>query len=181
MNGLIVDKKNKKSFKVEDSEIKPDGTSGACFIWIRPYTDIFINFALENFDVAVWSAAKSHNVQNMVDFIFKDRQKELIFIWDQSKCISEYRPNSTHPLFLKPIDEVLKFSPGHKNKILFIDDSPDKLKNNEKFTSICPSTWEYNEVNDYILNVDGKLHTYLKNLSSSNCPSVQEYVKNNPY
>ncbi len=181
MNGLIVDKKNKKSFKIDELDVRPSSTSGTCFIWKRPYSDIFIDFILKNFDVAVWSSAKLHNVQSMVDFVFEDRQKELVFIWDQTKCIPENMEGSTHPLFLKPIDEVLKFFPEYKDGILFIDDTPNKLKYNEKFTSICPSTWEYHQIDDDIMNINGKLIVYLNNILVSKYPSVQEHVKNNEY
>lgn len=180
MNGLIVDKKNKKSFKIDELDVQPTSTSGTCFIWKRPYSDIFIDFILKNFDVAVWSSAKLHNVQSMVDFVFEDSQKKLVFIWDQTKCIPENR-GSSHNLFLKPIDEVLKFFPKYKDNILFIDDTPDKLKYNEKFISIHPSTWEYHQTEDNIMSVDGKLTEYLKNILISKYPSVQEHVKNNEY
>jgi len=178
LNGLLIDRTFVKEYKKQDNTATPTKI-GAFFVWKRPHLDTFIDYILQNFNVSVWSSAKINNVQNLVDFIFEDRQKELIFMWDQSKCIAEHR-DDTHPLFLKPIDKILEVFPEYKDRILFIDDSPEKLKKNGNYTYVSFTMWDMTKQDDDMLSPNGALITYLKKLNDSSS-SIQYHVENNPF
>lgn len=55
-------------------------------VWKRPFLDEFLEWALNNFDVAIWSASGKEYVHAIVQTIFPTHLKEqLKFIWTSNR------------------------------------------------------------------------------------------------
>lgn len=56
------------------------------FIYNRPFMREFVSWALSHFIVGVWSSARQHNLQGLVQHIFGARAQALAFVWGQERC-----------------------------------------------------------------------------------------------
>jgi TFIIF-interacting CTD phosphatase-like protein len=52
---------------------------------VKPYLDEFLNYAFENFDVAIWTAAGSEYAEEILKGIGLDKSK-LKFLYTQENC-----------------------------------------------------------------------------------------------
>lgn len=111
---------------------------GEHYTWKRPELEAFIEYCLDNFDVAVWSSAWRKNVDLLVDYVFKDRRSELVFEWDQEHC-NAVDVGEDKPLFEKNLlrvwDTFTRYSPSNT---IILDDSDQKMRNNpDQCVGIC--------------------------------------------
>lgn len=109
------------------------------FIYKRPYLEAFLDALKENFLVAVWSSASDNYVAKIVQHIFPN-DYPLEFVWGRSRCTyrsKQFEDNygryledyETPYFYLKSLLKVKK--QGFKlDRILIIDDSPEKCQNN---------------------------------------------------
>jgi TFIIF-interacting CTD phosphatase-like protein len=105
------------------------------YTWKRPHLDEFIKRMFANYTVAVWSSAQGQNVEDLVDFVFGEKKKDLLFVWDQSHCTFAPTDN-VKPIFYKNLDQVyLKYPQFNRFNTLLMDDSPVKVSMNH------PDTW----------------------------------------
>lgn len=107
-------------------------------VYKRPHLNNFLITLREHFDVAVWSSASDDYVQEIVKHIFPP-DYDLKFVWGRSRCT--YRPNYnkldefgyydpfSHYDYVKRLDKLKKHS-FKKDKILIIDDTPQKCIHN---------------------------------------------------
>lgn len=58
----------------------------------------------DKYTVAVWSSAQGQNVEDLVDFVFGEKKKDLLFVWDQSLVPTE----NLKPIFYKNLDHRSK-------------------------------------------------------------------------
>jgi len=98
------------------------------FVYKRPGLKEFINFASNNFELAVWSSSTSDYAQIIVNNIF-DSPEILKFIWAREKCISKMDLESHMYYWIKDLKKIKKFA-FDLEKVLVIDDSPEKLIRN---------------------------------------------------
>lgn len=105
------------------------------YTWKRPHLDEFIKRMFTNYTVAVWSSAQGQNVEDLVDFVFGEKKKDLLFVWDQSHC-TFVPTDKVKPVFYKNLDQVyLKYPQFNRFNTLLMDDSPGKVSMNH------PDTW----------------------------------------
>ncbi|KAJ7551297.1 hypothetical protein O6H91_06G009100 [Diphasiastrum complanatum] len=186
VNGLLLD-----TYFYRDKDLlppqPPDATIGNFFVYKRPFCDEFLEFCLENFVVGVWSSARKHNVDNLVDYIFQGAKDQLAFMWADCTNTGLKHPENMHkPVFLKELSklwEKLKSSLhleageyGPSNTLL-VDDSPYKALRNPPHTAIFPRPYKAHDLEDFSLN--GVLRKYLEGLCKA--VDVQSYVKQNPF
>lgn len=187
MNGLLVE-----TFHPADKRPKdplPDGKIGNHkFVYKRPFCDQFIEFCFQNFVVGIWSSAQKQNVDKLVNFIFGDLKKKLLFCWYQTDCTDtglRLPENRRKPLFLKELSKLWnkvkrdlpwegQYGPSNT---LMIDDSPYKALCNPPHTAVFPDAYEAANKQDDILGCS--LQKYLEGLSIAS--NVQEYVKHHPF
>ncbi|MBN2246106.1 MAG: HAD family hydrolase [Candidatus Aminicenantes bacterium] len=97
-------------------------------VYRRPYSSDFILFCLDNFRVAVWSSSSTAYAEAMVDQIFSSPQK-LDFIWSREQCTQRIDPETGQHFWLKNLKKI-KRRGYNLDRVLMIDDSPEKLQKN---------------------------------------------------
>jgi hypothetical protein len=85
VNGLLV----ATYYKQETLPPEPYHVKlGNFYVYKRPFCEEFIRFCLENFTVGIWSSAQAFNVNNLVEFVFKDLRHQLAFSWVTSLLLN---------------------------------------------------------------------------------------------
>ncbi|KEH24113.1 NLI interacting factor-like phosphatase [Medicago truncatula] len=99
----------------------------------RPFSEEFIKFCLERFEVGLWSSAMEHNIDDALACAIGELKNKLLFVWDQDKCRDsgfKSLENNQKPLFFKELKEVWhsvkKGGPYSASNTLLIDDKPYK-------------------------------------------------------
>ncbi|GAU16015.1 hypothetical protein TSUD_338870 [Trifolium subterraneum] len=132
----------------------------------RPFSEEFMKFCLERFEVGIWSSAQKHNIDGALDLAIGEESKnKLLFVWDQSECTISHiksKENNEKPVFFKPIEsvwgEVKKGGPYSASNTLMIGDKPYKAYLNPKNTAIFIKSYDPDDKEDNALgetNVQG--------------------------
>lgn len=178
VNGLLVATYHKHQKMPGE---KHHAKLGNFYVYERPGCEEFLNFCFKYFIVGVWSSAREHNVNSLVNHIFKDLKDRLSFSWHQRHCTTTavmHPDNNKKPIFLKELSKLwAEVEPGtfDQSNTLLIDDSPYKALKNPPHTAIFPRCYNGDEVDDSFLS---ELRAYLEGLHSAT--NVQEYVSKNP-
>ncbi|MBK9096566.1 MAG: HAD family hydrolase [bacterium] len=101
---------------------------GQYFVYKRPGLENFLKFINENFKLAVWTSSTSEYANDIVKQLFAD-QSVLKFVWARDKCVSKIDIESREQYWIKDLKKVKKLG-FELEKILVIDDSPEKLQRN---------------------------------------------------
>ena len=125
------------------------------YVQKRPFVSEFLEFCLEHFRVAIWSAGKEEYVDKVVSYLFDERKKELVFIWSREKCttltvtFSFCEPITYYFKRLKKIWKNKSYVSNRKNTLI-IDDTPSTYcKNYGNAIRIQPFWGSYRD-NDLI-------------------------------
>ncbi|XP_071696176.1 uncharacterized protein [Rutidosis leptorrhynchoides] len=186
VNGLLSDIVHPapKDFKSDTKILKRA-------IFKRPFLDDFLEFCFERFDVAIWSSRTRKILDPVVDYLFRDLKKKLLFIWDLSHCTNtsarsfENRHKFVVFKYFRKIWEeygpILDSDNGYydESNTLLLDDSPYKALLNPKHSGIFPSSYCYQDINDKSLGPNGDLRVYLEGLAATN--DVKTYVEQHPF
>lgn len=108
-------------------------------VYKRPFLDEFLKAINNEFLIAIWSSASDEYVEAIVKEIISEKIV-LEFVWGRSRCtyrrnfhIDEYgyyeQDFENHYHYIKPLKKVKKRG-YHLDKILIVDDSPHKSKDN---------------------------------------------------
>jgi len=98
------------------------------YVYQRPYLGHFIQFCLDNFQIAVWSSSSPSYAEAMVQHIFP-KTNNLEFIWSRDQCTQRIDPETGYLYWLKNLKKV-KRRGYDLNRVLMIDDSAEKLQKN---------------------------------------------------
>lgn len=103
----------------------------------RPHLDDFLAYCLNNFIVGVWSSCIETNGRQILDQVFKDRQRRLAFTFFRDQCTpaaTAEKPFAT----LKNLQRVWDKFPESFNEgnTVIIDDSPEKCTHPQN--ALCP-------------------------------------------
>lgn len=96
------------------------------YVYKRPYLDRFIEYCLNNFQVAVWTSSSESYANEIVRNIFPD-PTELKFIFARNKCVHRFDSEFVDYYYLKDLNKVKKIGYSLKD-IIAVDDSPEKFK-----------------------------------------------------
>lgn len=164
----------------EQLDIKHDFKLEEYFVYKRPFLNEFINYVSSNFDFAVWSSATDNYVSEMTKQLqIKEFAK---FCWGRSK-VTYKRPETIdsdgflnvdsldHQFFIKRLKKVKKIG-FELEKILIIDDSPYKLKDNYG-NAIYVTEFKGDQNDNELL----ELITYLETFKD--CENVRNIEKRN--
>ncbi|CAN6172037.1 unnamed protein product [Urochloa humidicola] len=186
LNGLLADI-NQDFHNAHKAHGKVRGK----LVFRRPYSDDFLRFCFQNFELGIWSSRKRENVDSVVNILMKDLKKYLLFCWDMSYCTvtgCNTVDNKHKPLVLKELKklwnkeeptlpwELGEFSPSNT---LLVDDSPYKALCNPPNTAIFPQPYSYRNERDDSLGPGGDLRVYLERIASAD--DVQNFVRDNPF
>ncbi|TQE01561.1 hypothetical protein C1H46_012791 [Malus baccata] len=189
VNGLLADivQLVSEQYKL----YRPDTTISRKSVFKRPCCDSFLQFCFDNFNVGVWSSRTEKNVEMVVDYLWGDSRKKLLFCWNQSHCTTtkfNTLDNEEKPLVLKELkklwekhDPDLPWARGEFNETntLLVDDSPYKALCNPENTAIFPYPFRFKDRRDRSLGEGGDIRYYLERLVEAQ--NVQEYVKQHPF
>lgn len=118
---LIFSTKNKIS-KQEDSTIDE------YFVYKRPGLDLFLNTILIDFEIAVWTSSTEDYAEEVINKIFP-KDYPLSFVYGRTKCTPTFMCEQNNYTYSKNLKK-LKSKNYNLEKILIIDDSPEKLRRN---------------------------------------------------
>ncbi|GAB2302133.1 hypothetical protein Dimus_036150 [Dionaea muscipula] len=187
LNGLLL-YRNHRSGKIPTNRTH-DARFGNQLVYKRPFFQEFMNFCLQRFEIGIWSSAKGHNVDGVIDCVFKGGlKKKLLFVWDQDKC-SDYGfkslENKEKPIFLKELKKLWDEVKSSDNRgsysasnTLLIDETPYMGLLNPPNTSIYPEPYDPDNEADNALDPKEELGKYLDGLAEAE--DVQAYVKAHP-
>ena len=98
------------------------------FVYKRPSLDKFLDFISPIYDVAIWTSSSEDYAQEVVKNIFP-QYYPLKFIYGRTKCTLIFLWDQNEYIYAKNLSK-LKKKKYSLEKILIIDDSPEKLKRN---------------------------------------------------
>ncbi|GAB2272229.1 hypothetical protein Dimus_007050 [Dionaea muscipula] len=188
LNGLLVYRTHRWVGKIPSNR-KHDGLFGNQFVYKRPFCEEFMNFCLQRFEIGLWSSGKVHNVDGVLDCVFKGLRSKLLFVWNQDHCTDygfKTLENKEKPLFFRELKKVwVKVMPPCKHgsysasNTLLIDETPYKGLLNPPNTGIYPEAYDANNLADNALDPKEELGRYLNGLAEAE--DVQAYVEAHPF
>ena len=95
------------------------------YVYVRPYFDIFKDFCLSNFEVAVWTSASADYANTLTNNLF-DRSG-LVFCWSGERCTRRLNFETHQYEYIKDLKKVKKKQGYRLEDIIIVDDSPFKL------------------------------------------------------
>jgi TFIIF-interacting CTD phosphatase-like protein len=131
------------------STVKPltkveDFKADQYYVYKRPGLDLFLDFCLDNYDLAVWTSSASEYAKIIVNNLFS-RPDYLEFVWSREKCTQRYNLDTNDYYLLKDLKKVKKMG-FDLDAIIMIDDSKEKLERNYgNHISVAPYRGELND------------------------------------
>ncbi|HZN33594.1 MAG TPA: HAD family hydrolase [Pirellulaceae bacterium] len=106
----------------------PDFELAGYSVYRRPFLQEFLDFAFENFAVAVWSSATEPYVRAAAREVIA-RSADLQFIWSMERCTRRFNGETREEYWVKDLKKLkrLGFS---LDRVLVMDDSPEKHERN---------------------------------------------------
>ncbi|KAK2364307.1 Haloacid dehalogenase hydrolase (HAD) superfamily protein [Trifolium repens] len=186
LNGFLIRRVYDRDTEAIPNFRKADYRYGAFFLYKREFSEEFMKFCLERFEVGIWSSAKEYNVTGALSCAIGQLMYKLLFIWDQKKCTDsgfKCKENREKPLFFKEVnkvwDKVKRGGPYSSSNTLMIGDKPYMSFLNPENTAIFTKPYDPEDSEDRALDPNGELCEYLKGVAEAE--DVQCYVKNNPF
>jgi hypothetical protein len=186
LNGFLLHRVHLRDKKAIPKSRTPDYKYRYFLLFKRPFSEEFMKFCLERFEVGLWSSAMEHNIDGALACAMGESKNKLLFVWDQDKCRDsgfKSLENNKKPLFFKELknvwDTVKKGGPYSAANTLLIDDKPYKSFLNPPNTSIFTESYDPEDKEDKALDPNGELCKYLKGLAEAE--DVQSYVKENAF
>ncbi|WJX79424.1 hypothetical protein P8452_62544 [Trifolium repens] len=166
---------------------RADSESGNFLLFKRPFSEEFMKFCLERFEVGIWTSAQEHNIDGALNLAIGEESKnKLLFVWNQDQCRTTNtasKENNKKPIFFKELkkvwEKVEKGGPYSASNTLMIDDKPYKAYLNDENTSIFVKSYDPDDNEDNTLDPNGELCEYLKGVAEAE--DVQSYVENNAF
>ena len=112
----------------EIESVEHDFICGGFFVYKRPGLEDFLHSVKNDFKISVWSSASDDYVTSIVSNIFPG-DFPLEFIWGRSRCTLK-RDYELGTYFFSKQLKKLKRKGYELEKILIIDDSAEKIKDN---------------------------------------------------
>jgi RNA polymerase II subunit A small phosphatase-like protein len=111
-----------------DFKFKGNSSKSLYYTKKRPYLDEFLNYAFENFDVAIWTAAGDEYAEEILKGIRLDKSK-LKFFYTQENCTLKFSYDYQNYYGVKNLQKLSK--KGYDlNKVLIVDDIAGTAVNN---------------------------------------------------
>ncbi|KZV48935.1 hypothetical protein F511_09531, partial [Dorcoceras hygrometricum] len=156
-------------------------------VFKRPFCTEFLKFCFERFEVGLWSSARGHNIDGVLNNITGGMRSKLLFVWSQAECSESgfYCLDKPYkPLFLKNLKslwEMRYITRGQysSSNTLLIDDEPHTCLLNPPNTDIFPDPYKKHDTTDAFLGPNGELRKFLGGLADADV-DVPSYVKDHP-
>ncbi len=109
-------------------ESEPDFRVFDYYVYVRPNLDWFLKKVNESYRLGIWSSADDVYVNAIIDYI-KPEDLDFEFVWGASRCTTR-RDYDLDKYFKEKRLKKLKRYGNKLEKILIVDDTPEKLKDN---------------------------------------------------
>jgi len=96
-------------------------------VYRRPGLDEFLTKCVEWFNVGVWTSSSSGYAEAVIPQLFP-RPDVLEFVWTRERCVRRFNPELHNYFWIKDLKKLKKRCP--LEKILMVDDTPEKLLRN---------------------------------------------------
>ncbi|KAK7244985.1 hypothetical protein RIF29_39814 [Crotalaria pallida] len=186
INGLLLYRDRPSQMRNIHKYRRPDAYYSLYSVFLRPFSEDFMKFCLERFEVGIWSSAREHNAYTTLNYAIGSLKSKLLFVWDQKDCTDTgfmSLENEDKRLFFKDLNKVFqdvkKGGPYTESNTLMIDDTPYKTFLNPPNTAIFLEPYDPLNKNDSALDPKGELCSYLEGVAAAQ--DVQSYVKENPF
>jgi len=110
-------------------EREPDFKVFDFYVYKRPGLDTFLEQYLEMYEVAVWTSSGDDYAKQVVDVIFKEREKLKILLTG-SHCIRRFDHDLGCFYTVKDLQKMKKKTGFPLKSIIMVDDSKEKLERN---------------------------------------------------
>ena len=104
----------------------PDFTVPPYGVYVRPHLNDLLEFAKQNFDLAVWSSSERQYVNEVAQLLFAEHTP-LKFVWAIERCVQRPDPRTNNYVYIKDLRKVQGQGYAVEN-ITLIDDSPEKAQ-----------------------------------------------------
>lgn len=128
----------------------------------RPFLDEFMNYAFDNFKVAIWTAGGSDYASEAISRAGIDKNK-LEFFWTSERCTMKYDFETGFRYGVKNLEKVHKSLGWDLNNVLIVDDVQKTAINN--YGNLIHIKEFCNDRSDIELK---KLMNYLDKIKDSN-------------
>jgi RNA polymerase II subunit A small phosphatase-like protein len=128
----------------------------------RPFLDEFMNYAFDNFKVAIWTAGGSDYASEAISRSGLDKNK-LEFFWTRERCTMKYDFETGFRYGVKNLEKVHKSLGWDLNNVLIVDDVQKTAINN--YGNLIHIKEFCNDRSDIELK---KLMNYLDKIKDSN-------------
>ena len=128
----------------------------------RPFLDEFMNYAFDNFKVAIWTAGGSDYASEAISRSGLDKNK-LEFFWARERCTMKYDFETGFRYGVKNLEKVHKSLGWDLNNVLIVDDVQKTAINN--YGNLIHIKEFCNDRSDIELK---KLMNYLDKIKDSN-------------
>jgi RNA polymerase II subunit A small phosphatase-like protein len=128
----------------------------------RPFLDEFMNYAFDNFKVAIWTAGGSDYASEAISRSGIDKNK-LEFFWTRERCTMKYDFETGFRYGVKNLEKVHKSLGWDLNNVLIVDDVQKTAINN--YGNLIHIKEFCNDRSDIELK---KLMNYLDKIKDSN-------------
>ena len=124
---LILDLDETLVFATEEKLARgEDFRVGPYFVYKRPGLDTFVEFAFNQFKVALWTSSSRNYANGAISAIFQDPER-LEFAWARERCTRKSNPETGISYWIKDLKKVRRLGWSLEG-VAVIDDSPEKLK-----------------------------------------------------
>ena len=133
LNGTLIYKQHRKSGSGRCLRSgRPEFCVNQLQCWKRPGVDEFLERLFASYRVAVWTSAMKHNTKLLVKEIFKNRAKDLLFIYSRDECSEVSNLDSDFKSY-KDLGKVWKtYSDFDKSNTIMIEDGLTKFKEHQE-------------------------------------------------
>lgn len=150
-------------------------------MYVRPYSQQFLDYIFNNFNVMLWSSAQPHSVNNMCRLFGKHKEK-LSVIWDRTSFGLSKSDYNRKVVTIKNLDKVWQHFQGQYDatNTILLDDSPLKAQL-QPYNCVHPSEFEHGSSAFVSSGESELLHVlnYLKLLQFQS--NVANYIRHHPY
>ena len=172
LNGILCDRRRSL---VNDQT--PSFSTKNNYVYVRPHAKEFIFWAVQQYDVAIWSSAMKYNVESLVPQLLGPRlSRRIKFIFTQEQCINIENNNQKKPVLTKPLSKIIEvYNDIGLENILMIDDSKEKMVSNPDNNYIIIESWNIEaQKDDNLLAPHSKFRNMIKKLKNFN--TVTDYI-----
>jgi carboxy-terminal domain RNA polymerase II polypeptide A small phosphatase len=106
----------------------PDFRAFDYLVYKRPGVDEFVEKCLEWFEVGIWTSSGDLYAQAVVDKLFGGASR-LALVWSSLRCSRRYDRQGEGLVAYKDVKKLVRRG-YHRERIIMVDDSPEKLGRN---------------------------------------------------